>query len=212
MEENEIEMSLIRLGNIGELIERKVVMASILPFDIYEISVKSINKAMADCESIQLKIDYLQEQKNRLIKSKSLYGHILNSSINYNGDISAIGDIVKFIDEKLKEAPRVENKEKAAKLTLPQIALIFCYESKSITRSNMNEYAKDYGHNSGEKLYQKFSKYSSRQNRIGLEASKKLNLNKLELFEKVIQNLQGEPKERATDEMKTFKAAFESGY
>lgn len=101
MEESEIETVLIKLGNIGELIERRAVMENLLPIDIYEISLRTIKEAIAGSDNTQFKIHYLKEQKNGLIRAKLLYGTAFNSHINHNGRISAIEDIIKFIDENI---------------------------------------------------------------------------------------------------------------
>jgi hypothetical protein len=110
------------------------------------------------------------------------------------------------IDEKIITQLKIK-----PKFSLPQLALMLHYKDEKVTRMNGNKIAKDYGHNSGERLFQLFTKYSSRQNRIGKEATRKKNLNKLALFEQIIPELAKEQKQRAIDEMKTLKSAFENG-
>lgn len=97
-------------------------------------------------------------------------------------------------------------------LTLKQLALFLYYNGDIVTRVNANEIAKKHGHNSGEKLFQLFTRNSSHANRIGTEGSKKKNLNKLALFDIVIANLTGVRKAKAIDERKIFNAVVESAY
>jgi hypothetical protein len=94
-----------------------------------------------------------------------------------------------------------------SKISMREIALIYFYKGDKITRVNCNAIAKKYGHESGEALFQRFTKYSSRQNRIGTEKTPKKNQNKLELFEKILPMLPDRAKKQAIYEMNTFKAA-----
>ncbi|WP_146035210.1 hypothetical protein [Formosa algae] len=90
------------------------------------------------------------------------------------------------------------------KITIDQIALKYVYEGVSITRNNCNLEIKKYGLKSGEKLYQRFTYYSSRANRKGIPLNctpKKLE-NKIKLIENVIEMLPDECKEQALDEVK----------
>lgn len=100
------------------------------------------------------------------------------------------------------------------KLSLPQIALKHYYEGLIITRKNGKEIAKSYGHSSGEKLYQWFSKYSSLANRKGDPGGQtaKPLLNKINLFESVIEYLPADKQERAKDEVSILKAIYEANY
>lgn len=220
MEEKEIEAFLIKSGSVGELIERKAVKEEVLPIFIYEESLKSINETITGFGNFQLKISYLQEQKERLIKAKLLYGYAFNTTVNHNASISVIEDLIKFVDEKLhaeswpKNILQEEKKQRKEKpeLTISQIALIFVFENKLITRKNADELVKDYGYNSGESLFQKFTKYSSRSNRIGKEDTPAKNKNKIELFEKVITKLSKEARKKAMEERATLQAAINKAY
>ncbi|MCK9613288.1 MAG: hypothetical protein M0R16_10385 [Bacteroidales bacterium] len=95
------------------------------------------------------------------------------------------------------------------KLTLRQIALLCFYKGRRVTRENGNEIAKEYGLNSGEKLFQHYSFYLSRQNRIAKEPTHKKSLNKISLIESVIDLLPHDSpeKQRASEELNTLKAA-----
>ncbi len=99
-------------------------------------------------------------------------------------------------------------------LKIDQIALKYAYEGLQITRENGNEIAKEYGHNSGEKLFQRFTYFSSSANRKGkpnLCTPKKLD-NKIKLIESIIELLPTDKQERAKDEVLILKKIYEAEY
>ena len=99
-------------------------------------------------------------------------------------------------------------------LKIDQIAIKYAYEGLQITRENGNEIAKEYGHNSGEKLFQRFTYFSSSANRKGkpnLCTPKKLD-NKIKLIESVIELLPTDKQERAKDEVSILKKIYEAEY
>jgi hypothetical protein len=100
------------------------------------------------------------------------------------------------------------------KLLINQIALIYVYEGKLITRANSNEIAKQYGHNSGEKLFQRFICYTSLANRTGepTHCTPKKLYNKIQLFESVIELLPLEKRKQAQDELQILKNIYKSEY
>jgi len=113
--------------------------------------------------------------------------------------------------EPLPPQPIVKQKPE---LKIDQIALKYAYESLQITRENGNEIAKRYGHNSGEKLFQRFTYYVSPANRKGLPTPctpKKLS-NKIKLLESVIELLPTEKQQRAKDEVLILKKIYEAEY
>lgn len=115
----------------------------------------------------------------------------------------------KFIAEitpllKVNEA----TKEKATpELSIKQIALKLVYEGILVNRSNAKEIVKEYGHTSGDKLFQEFTYFSSLANRKGnpSPATDKKFQNKIELFESVIELLSDANKQRALDELSILK-------
>jgi hypothetical protein len=114
----------------------------------------------------------------------------------------------------LQKQKSIVSKLPKDKLTLEQIALKSVYEGLSITRVNANQIAKENGHNSGEKLFQRFTHYSNTQNRKGKPnplTAKKFQ-NKIELFESVIELLPEPNKQRAIDELNILKKLFESEF
>lgn len=112
---------------------------------------------------------------------------------------------------KAKPSQPIPNTEKP-ELSLPQISLMLYYKGQKVTRKNGNDIAKEYGYNSGEKLFQLFTRFSSRSNRIGIEDTLKKNGNKLKLFESVIQELTLNAKQRAIDEMNILKMTIEKEF
>lgn len=112
---------------------------------------------------------------------------------------------------KLEYTPHQTETEK---LKIDQIALKYAYEGLQITRENGNDIAKEYGHNSGEKLFQRFTYYSSSANRNGkpnLCTPKKLD-NKIKLIESIIELLPTDKQERAKDEVLILKKIYEAEY
>ena len=109
--------------------------------------------------------------------------------------------IVNKVEEQVKKYPKLfatfdkcehtktENDNKQLLLSINQIALKYAYEGLQITRENGNKIAKDYGYNSGEKLFQRFTYFSSSANRKGkpkLCTPKTLD-NKIKLIESIIE-------------------------
>lgn len=115
-----------------------------------------------------------------------------------------------------KEYSKISNSDNEAnsflKLSINQIALKHFYEGTSITRDNCNHLVKQYGHSSGEKLYQQFIYFSSRANRKGIpKDSTPLKLqNKIELIESVIGLLPDDCKSMAIDECNILKSKVQN--
>lgn len=107
--------------------------------------------------------------------------------------------------EKLSPNPKIYQK---SKVTIQQIALMLYYQDKKLNREEANEVVKEYGMNSGDKLYQKLCFYSIRANRMAIPDpfSKKKLLNKIELFESVINMLPIANQQKAKDELETIKS------
>jgi hypothetical protein len=113
--------------------------------------------------------------------------------------------------EALPPQPIVKQKPE---LKIDQIALKYAYEGLQVTRENGNDIAKEYGHNSGEKLFQRFTYFSSSANRKGkpnLCTPKKLD-NKIKLIESIIELLPIDKQERAKDEVSILKIIYEAEY
>jgi hypothetical protein len=167
----------------------------------WENTLEQINKFSSPKEKIKF-----------LLKKKAVYEQLGGINIEFGKTFSEKCDseIKKLREiEKLEKDYPVKNKSEK-KFSLSQIALIYYYKEESITRKNSDQIAKKFGHNSGEKLFQLFSKYSSRANRIGNESTDKKNSNKLKLFEIIISELPEKNKRKAIDEMKTFSASIKT--
>lgn len=116
--------------------------------------------------------------------------------------------------EELQALPPQQTEKPKPVLTINQIALKYVYSEIQITRKNGNEIAKEYGHNSGEKLFQRFTFYSSPANRKGRPqpcTPKKLK-NKIELLESVLEHLPKDKQNRIKDEVSILKTIQETEY
>ena len=116
---------------------------------------------------------------------------------------------------KIAEARKQEQSAKGqSPITLSQIALKYVYEGLQITRKNGDEIAKQYGYKSGEKLFQKFSFFSSTANRKGSPnpcTTVKLT-NKIKLLESVKELVTSDKIKRIEDEVSILKSIQESEY
>lgn len=116
----------------------------------------------------------------------------------------------KFITEitaLLKISDLSTQEKQKPQLSIKQIALKLVYEGAVVNRNNSKNIVKEYGHTSGEKLFQEFTYFSSQANRKGNPSSQTLKKfdNKIELFESVIQLLPEPNKQRALDELNILK-------
>jgi len=90
-------------------------------------------------------------------------------------------------------------------LKIDQIALLYVFEQKIITRKNGDEIAASFGHTSGEKLFQRFTFYSNHTNRTFEEATAIKLSNKIKLFESIVTHLPAEHQPKITAEIKALK-------
>jgi len=134
-----------------------------------------------------------------------------NEALNNNMRITVFYNYLQWLIEFREQSG---NRRDKSKLKLREIALIYYYTGKTITRENGNEIAKKYDYNSGEKLFQFFTKYSSRANRIGIEDTKQKTINKIKLFETIIQYLEhnSQAKQKAIDELKILETKFDDEF
>lgn len=162
-------------------------------------------------EAEGLKIEDFKLNLISLTKGKVIYNISLNEIVQIQYAI------LKGFEKTKNPAPQQAEKPKPKpkpKLTINQIALTYAYSEIQITRENGNEIAKEYGHNSGEKLFQRFTFYSSSANRKGkpqLCTPKKLK-NKIELLESVFEHLPKNKRNRIKDEIKILKNIQEAEY
>lgn len=83
-------------------------------------------------------------------------------------------------------------KHREAGLKIDQIALLYVFEQKAITRKNGDEIAASFGHTSGEKLFQRFTYFSNRSNRISAESTSTKLANKIKQLESIVNHLSAE--------------------
>jgi len=108
----------------------------------------------------------------------------------------------------------IEGAKEPAKLTLKMIALKYVYENKYITKENCNDIAKQFGYNSGQKLYQEFTIFIKQENRKGepKDPTAKKYKNKIELIQSVINILDDSYKPKAIDELNILSSKYENEY
>lgn len=100
-------------------------------------------------------------------------------------------------------------------LSIPQIAVILALKQVSVTRDNADELIASYGHKSGDKLYNTYCMHNETSKRISppLNSSsvKKLQ-NKIDLFESVIDHLDGKDRERLISEIEMLRKHLNDFY
>lgn len=107
-----------------------------------------------------------------------------------------------------------QTKTETPDLSLKKIALMYAYKSEYITKENCDAIAKQFGHNSGHKLYQEFITFVKPENRRGepKDPTKKKYENKIKLIQSVIDILEDRYKQQAIDELKILSSKFENEY
>lgn len=190
---------------------------------IFDISYNQLLKEYLEANILASEydfIDYLiQNQKEILAKITPEIDFYHNDSINSIEEYENIkrrdqywffNEYTHYLKEKRQKlsqpiSPFKKTGEKP--LSMAQISLKYVYSGMQITRENGDEIAKSYGHTSGEKLFQKFSHYSSPQNRKGKPqpcTPRKLQ-NKISLLESVIELVPNQSVKRVEDEIKILK-------
>jgi hypothetical protein len=195
-------------------------------FDSFRSELDYISRVGLDDWSKKLKskkpIEAVSEINQAIypLRQKELFSEIGGEGLE-NGEkwlIEYLSNEISYHSIRLKLPPTPEQEPGNAKptpdLSINQIALKLAYEGLRVTRDNADEIVKQYNHNSGEKLFQKFTYYSNTANRKGIPnppTAKKLQ-NKIELFESVIELLQEPNKKRAINELKILKTTFENEF
>lgn len=131
-----------------------------------------------------------------------------------------IDEKIKFLQEKINDLEGLTSQIKLGKkgeLQVNQIALIHVYERRQITRLNAKEKALQHGYNapnSGEGLFQDYTKYSEISNRTGkpTPCTQKRLRNKINLFKSIIKYLSVSAQKRANDEIKILELLYEKEY
>jgi ribosomal protein S17 len=116
-------------------------------------------------------------------------------------------DDIQYIKNILNEITlKTEEKSQENKLTISEIALKCFYEGKVINRENAKSYLVGTKYTSGERLYNKFIKWSNNTDRKAYPESKVKLRNKIESFEKVIALLPEDKNGKAIDELKILNS------
>lgn len=160
----------------------------------------------------------IQDNDPRFIENYELLVDIYGEGVIYptKRKIEYIKELLSLNTETTPLLPQ-QTGTKTDRLKVPQIALIHVYEGKQITRENAGEIAAKHGYtakNSGEGLFQDYTKFCSMATRKGKPTPctpQKLK-NKIELFESVINHLSDNNKQRAIDEINILKTIFENEY
>lgn len=96
-------------------------------------------------------------------------------------------------------------------LSIDQIALIYHFSGRTITRANAEKVIKLYGWTSGEKLYQRFIFYQSSDNRMRGDTSKTIS-NKIKLLQSIIEYIDNSKKPDVLRELEVLKLSPNSKY
>jgi len=152
-------------------------------------------------------IRLLFNEKYYLVEPETLTGYIKIT-------VNCIDKLKTFLNRYIILSPVIESSpEQSVKLSLRYIALIYCYQNKFITKGVVaNRIAKEYGHNSGDKLYQHYSYYSDRRHRINWYDGSDITFNKqVKILEDLSNSnlLNQKQKHTVLDELKILKAKLE---
>lgn len=173
-------------------------------FDVYKEY--SFSEYAREIEYCRIKADYYETRALPYVHA------IGNTTVVLYAEHIYLKD---FLENELNNllTPQLITKQKP-ELTITQIALKYAYEELLITRVNGNEIARQYGYNSGEKLFQKFIHFSSVANRKGkpFPCTPKKLTNKIKLIESIIESLPTDKQERAKDEVSILKKIYEAEY
>ena len=154
---------------------------------------------------------WLQTHKNWEYRNEEQYQALLTIDVlvefltHKKGDYHTSGATVKVAPT--EAIPATEH----SKLILRQIALVCHYSDRVVTRKTAKTIAEEYGHSSGDALFNHYTYYRTKANRIGLEDSKKKNANKIRLFESIVSCLDKNEnaKNKAMADIEVLKTAIE---
>jgi hypothetical protein len=193
--------------------------------------IKKITNYYNIIDNIDVKKDYLLylSDNNKILKIKKTEQKYILKKISKSNFIS-IGqnksllramtsnylELKKWLKEKnsflTPNNPLAKEVKTKPNFSLRQIALIYIYQEKQITRKNGDQIARKYLHNSGEKLFHHFTYYSSQANRKGRTSpfTKKKMENKIKLFEKVANHPSINENKKALDELNILRIIYKN--
>ena len=140
-----------------------------------------------------------------------LRDHAFDHSLDYFGSSMMFSEVMKVEQLLIEILNNSEAKDTTKKiLQAKTIALIHVYNLEQITDANCKEVAKKYNRNGGRDLYNNYTHFSSRANRMNPENTTVKTKNKIELIENVVPLLKKECKQKAIDELNVLKSKADS--
>lgn len=122
----------------------------------------------------------------------------VDSGITFAFEASKEGDFLLQSNEAVKDAVSFENNFSNAKLSNRQNALIMIYEGKSITHKDKGVY--------------KYRMFNSPNDRLAEPQNKKAYKDFVNDLNKAIENLQGNSKQKAIDDLNTYESKYKNEY
>jgi hypothetical protein len=147
-------------------------------------------------------LDRLYEEPFQKTVSDFMEG-ILPKDLNKLAIVIGKLDFIKTFQT--PKAEKILEIEYNTPLTLSEIALKCFYEGTILKRDNAILELENTKHNSGEKLYFHFTRWSTKIERIANPDSKVKLLNKIKLFERVIQSLPEAKRDDAVSDLKVIQ-------
>lgn len=194
---------------------------------VSEISITQTRRAtVADFSQILLRISagHDPESSGYAYFLNDVYGHLakmktfhqdLHQSHERGKDhyqlLELADSFVEWVKQNSGKIPAQSSSKKQVKPKRPSqivVALLYLYKREVVvTRANADEIGKAYGHNTGGKIYNFFSLYSTRNKLVGAGLTDTINNNKLKNFEQTIVLLQDFPDalSRAKTDIAEFK-------
>jgi hypothetical protein len=144
---------------------------------------------------------------HKLINEYGYYSGVLSQADEYKKLYPSLFEALN----KTELADKSDTIKEKGNLTINQIALIYVYNKIQVTRINANSIIKKYSLTSGEKLFQRYTFYSSLSNRKGKpnnSTPKKID-NKILLFEGISKDIKPEYFEGFKRDLNTLKSYVE---
>ncbi|MFC7773316.1 hypothetical protein [Flavobacterium sp. GCM10027622] len=179
----------------------KAIITNINGLKLYEKGLlNDIQKVQLELVLSNRELELSEINSNKEIDSKTYIKTLKNWFKSEKKFITEITPLLKTNKSSTEERQKPQ-------LSIKQIALKLVYEGAVVNRNNSQAIVKEYGHTSGEKLFQEYTYFSSQANRKGNPSPQTLKKfdNKIELFESVIQLLSEPHKQRALDELNILK-------
>jgi hypothetical protein len=153
---------------------------------------------------------WLQEYKGWEYRNEEQYRELLTTDISKEFLNHKKAKAITSIDKRVKGVT-TSNQRITPKLSIRQVALLCHYTDCTVTRATATAIVEKYGHTSGDSLFNDYTYYRSKANRLGAETTKKKNANKLRLFERVHEYLYGNEaaKNKINDDLIALRETIE---